>query len=81
MKHKTWPEKDDVERVEQGRRKDAVGYVRVSTQQQVARKSSLDAQRGAIEAFADKTGYNLLDLFQDVASGAGDSTSRSGKWP
>lgn len=74
MKHKPRPEQDDAERIEQGGRKDAVGYVRVSTEQQGARKTSLEAQGRAIETFADDTGYNLLDTFQDVASGAGEES-------
>lgn len=77
MKHKSWPEQDDSERIEQGRRKDAVGYVRVSTEQQGARKTSLEAQRGAIETFADASGYNLLDIFEDVASGASEESFRA----
>lgn len=48
-----------------------VGYVRVSTQRQGSDGISLDLQRRAIREFAQRTGLPLVEIFEDVASGAG----------
>ncbi|WP_053961239.1 recombinase family protein [Sulfobacillus thermosulfidooxidans] len=57
----------------------AVGYVRVSTEEQRDGGLSLGAQREAIEAFAKSQGYHLLDIIEDAAvSGAKDPASRPG---
>lgn len=52
-------------------RKLAVGYVRVSTKNQGDNGISLEAQKVAIETFADRAGYTLIEIFEDVASGVG----------
>lgn len=52
-------------------RRRAIGYIRVSTTGQGEHGISLDAQRDAIEAFADTAGYELLEIFEDTASGRG----------
>lgn len=49
----------------------AVGYARVSTAHQGESGLSMDAQRVAIEKFADAAGYYLIETFSDVASGVG----------
>ncbi|WP_431297868.1 recombinase family protein [Tabrizicola sp. BL-A-41-H6] len=46
-----------------------IGYVRVSTPGQGEQGISLDVQRDAIRAFADRLGVPLLEIFEDVASG------------
>jgi DNA invertase Pin-like site-specific DNA recombinase len=53
------------------RPKALVGYVRVSTEGQGERGISLDVQRDAIHAFADRLGVPLIEIFEDVASGRG----------
>lgn len=56
------------------RRKDfgklAVGYIRVSTQKQGEEGISLDAQRVAIRKFSDHMCYDMIEVFEDAASGA-----------
>ncbi len=47
----------------------AVGYVRVSTDQQGERGYGLDAQREIIRAEADRRGWVLDKIYVDVASG------------
>lgn len=49
--------------------KRVVGYLRVSTQEQGDSGAGLEAQRAAIEAKAAERGWELLEIFQDVASG------------
>ncbi len=47
----------------------AVGYTRVSTAGQGEKGTSLEAQRVAIEAFAEAKDFTLIETFDDVASG------------
>lgn len=57
----------------------AIGYVRVSTEEQRDSGLSLGAQRDAIEAFAKSQGYHLLEIIEDAAvSGAKDPATRPG---
>lgn len=51
--------------------KAVVGYVRVSTERQGTDGISLDLQRAAIHEYARRTGLPLIEIFEDVASGAG----------
>lgn len=48
-----------------------VGYVRVSTDRQGTDGISLDLQRTAIRDYARRTGLPLVEIYEDVASGAG----------
>ncbi len=48
-----------------------VGYVRVSTDRQGSTGISLDLQKAAIREYACHTGMPLIEIFEDVASGAG----------
>ncbi|MCA1777726.1 MAG: recombinase family protein [Loktanella sp.] len=66
--------KDDGRRKGQELKRLAVGYARVSTASQGESGISLDAQRVAIEKFAEAMGYHLIDTFRDVASGVGASS-------
>jgi DNA invertase Pin-like site-specific DNA recombinase len=50
----------------------AVAYVRVSTQEQGDSGLGLDAQREAIRAYCERAGLDLVDTFEDIASGADD---------
>lgn len=57
----------------------AVGYVRVSTEEQASNGHGLEAQREAIEAFAKSQGYELLDVIIDAGvSGAKRPEEREG---
>ena len=57
----------------------AVGYVRVSTEDQASNGHGLEAQREAIEAFAKSQGYELLDVIIDAGvSGAKRPEEREG---
>lgn len=47
-----------------------VGYVRVSTDQQASEGVSLAAQRDAIETYCKRNALTLVDVFEDVESGA-----------
>jgi DNA invertase Pin-like site-specific DNA recombinase len=46
-----------------------VGYVRVSTAEQGDSGAGLEAQRRAIEAEAARRGWNLAEIYEDIASG------------
>lgn len=52
--------------------KQAVAYIRVSTDKQRAVGIGLEAQRASIRAYADASGVEIIEWFQDVASGRGD---------
>lgn len=49
--------------------KSVLGYVRVSTAEQGDDGAGLEAQRKAIEADAERRGWVLVDVVEDVASG------------
>ncbi len=48
---------------------EAIGYIRVSTDQQGERGYGLDAQTALIEDEAERRGWNLAHVYVDVASG------------
>ncbi|SEH23594.1 recombinase family protein [Rhizobium sp. NFR12] len=52
--------------------KQAVAYIRVSTNQQGEVGIGLEAQRASIRTYADASGVEIVEWFQDVASGRGD---------
>ncbi|MBY3211485.1 recombinase family protein [Rhizobium laguerreae] len=52
--------------------KQAVAYIRVSTDKQGERGIGLEAQRAAIRTYADAAGVEIIEWFQDVASGRGE---------
>jgi len=57
----------------------AVGYVRVSTDEQASAGYGLDAQEKAIKAFAESQGYELIEIVQDAGiSGATRPEERPG---
>lgn len=56
----------------EGRKRLAVGYVRVSTDMQAADGLSLDAQKAAIEQYCAAHGFKLTRVCRDVISGAKD---------
>ena len=57
----------------------AVGYIRVSTDEQAQDGFSLGAQREAITAFAKSQGYELVTIIEDAGvSGAKDPLTRPG---
>ena len=57
----------------------AIGYIRVSTEQQGESGAGLDAQRAAIVAFAAKAGLDLVAIHEDAGvSGAAGIEDRPG---
>ena len=53
--------------------KNAIGYIRVSTEQQAAdEKFGIDVQKQAILLYANNNGYNIVDWKIDEVSGAKD---------
>jgi site-specific DNA recombinase len=57
----------------------AVGYIRVSTEEQAANGYGLEIQSSAIRSFAHSQGYELLDVISDAAvSGAKAPKHRPG---
>lgn len=48
----------------------SIGYLRVSTREQGDSRNGLDAQRQALKDFAQAHGYTLLNIREEVASGA-----------
>lgn len=54
-----------------------IGYIRVSTKEQGDSRNGLEAQTSDIERFCESSGYTLLELHEEVASGALDLDSRS----
>lgn len=60
--------------------KQALAYTRVSTDKQGEFGIGLEGQRAAIQAYADKMGIEVIEWFQDVASGRGEKnlTNRPG---
>lgn len=58
----------------------AIGYIRVSTTGQGASGLGLEAQRDAVQAFADREGFQVSEWFTDVETGKGaDALSRRPK--
>ena len=51
--------------------KDAIGYLRVSTQEQGRSGLGLALQRSEIEAFGVHEGFSVKSWHQDVQTGAG----------
>ena len=54
----------------------AIAYLRVSTQEQGNSRLGLEAQRAAVQAFAQAEGIKLLDIVEEVASGGLDLNQR-----
>jgi DNA invertase Pin-like site-specific DNA recombinase len=50
----------------------AIGYIRVSTEEQAAHGISLDAQRAKIEAYALLKDLELVDIIEDAGKSAKD---------
>lgn len=51
--------------------REAIGYTRVSTQEQRKKGNGLKAQRDAIERFAATEGYSIVSWFEEHVSGKG----------
>ena len=52
--------------------KQSIAYIRVSTDKQGEVGIGLDVQRASIRAYADASGVEIIEWFQDVASGRGE---------
>jgi len=66
-------------RVQEAIASKAVGYVRVSSEEQATHGYGLEAQERAIRAFAESQGYELIAVIQDPGvSGATRPASRPG---
>src|SRR5690606_2245808 len=57
--------------------KQAVAYIRVSTERQGEEGIGLEGQRAAIRAYADAAGIHIIEWFKDVASGRGERNLES----
>jgi DNA invertase Pin-like site-specific DNA recombinase len=53
--------------------KKIIGYTRVSTKEQGENRNGLEAQAEAIRLFCHYNGYELIDIAEEVMSGADDS--------
>lgn len=53
----------------------AIGYLRVSTEEQGRSGIGFEGQRAAIEKFAELNGLRIADWYQDVASGMGEDSA------
>ena len=51
----------------------AVGYIRVSTEQQVEKKNSLEAQKDNIREYCEKKNWKLVDIYTDGGLSGGTS--------
>jgi DNA invertase Pin-like site-specific DNA recombinase len=51
--------------------KEAIGYLRVSTREQGHKRNGLEAQREAIERFAQAEGFNIVQWYEEHESGKG----------
>jgi len=58
--------------------KEAIGYIRVSTQEQAKEGVSLDAQESKIKAWADLNGYELVKVFCDAGISGSQADNRQG---
>ncbi len=56
----------------------AVGYIRVSTEDQVREGVSLDAQAAKINAWADLNGYELSNIYKDAGISGSRADNREG---
>lgn len=62
-----------VENTYKGKLKDAIGYIRVSTEGQANEdKYGVDVQKSAITEYAAKNGYRIVDWAEDHVSGISD---------
>jgi DNA invertase Pin-like site-specific DNA recombinase len=50
----------------------AIGYVRVSTEEQATSRAGLEAQRSAIAAEAERRGWTLVEIVEDAGYSAKD---------
>lgn len=58
----------------QNRRRRAIAYIRVSTEEQGQSGFGMQAQEAQIRAFAEEAGFNVMRVFSDVGSAVGGDT-------
>ncbi|RLD05573.1 MAG: recombinase family protein [Chloroflexota bacterium] len=58
--------------------KKAIGYVRVSTEQQADEGISLEAQKGKIRAWCELNDYELVGIYEDAGISGKNITKRAG---
>lgn len=56
----------------------AVGYVRISTEEQATKGVSLDAQKSAVRRWAEDNAAELLYLFEDVGVSGYEAQAEKG---
>ena len=54
--------------------RDALGYIRVSTDEQAERGLGLEAQRQRIQAYCEMKGLRLTTIFEDPGLSRGQTT-------
>ena len=57
---------------------EAIGYIRVSTDEQAREGISLDNQRAKIEAYCEYKGFTLTDIIEDAGISGGKNKARPG---
>jgi site-specific DNA recombinase len=69
---------NDYKSIPEGIDMQAIGYVRVSTEEQATEGVSLDAQRERIAAWATANGYELVHVYVDAGLSGGRADNRPG---
>ena len=67
----------DEKRVE-GNHINAIGYIRVSTEEQAREGVSLENQRARIEGYCSYKGFSLVDIIEDAGISGGKNKTRPG---
>ncbi len=56
----------------------AIGYIRVSTEEQAREGVSLENQRARIEAYCSYKAFTLIDIIEDAGVSGGKNKARPG---
>jgi site-specific DNA recombinase len=64
--------------IKRGGNMKAIGYIRVSTEEQAREGISLDNQRAKIEAYCEYKGFTLVGIIEDAGISGGKNKARPG---